>query len=851
MVDVSKLIKNCFSYISSRCHWKVDQAKKNSNSSNHRLHLKIVTQFFPPDFAATGQFVEELAERLSQQKMDVHVFTGMPGYAYVEEEALRIESRGNFTITRTRVSRWGNRHFLGRMLRGILFCLRTSLHLCYKQNRGDLLLFVSEPPYLQSLGYLIHILFSVPYACLVYDLYPEVAVELSLVSERHWIVRLWNLINRAVWSRASVIIVPSDTMRERIVQRFPGLAVKIVVIHNWADANWIKPVEKKNNDFAREHDLVNHFTVLYSGNMGRCHDMNTILDAAVALQEESIQFVFIGGGPKQLDALHRVESLGLKNCKFLPYQERSLLPQSLTACDLALVSIAKGMEGLVAPSKFYSAMASGRPIAVICESHSYLRQMVADARCGAAFSNGDGIGLAAFIRHLSRDPALGERLGEAGHLYVAQHFTPQRVSEQYRRVLEQSVLSNAALKRAIKNQEFCLYYQPIFSLSTGTIQGFEALLRWQKGPDQFLLPNDFLPKLESSGWLADVTPWIFQEAASQLKQWQTIYATCPQYLRLNLSVSQFFDTQLLAWIEQYWLNVGLSGSSLGFDISEAVLMNDPAGAIAVLLRLKERGIKIYLDGFGSGVASLQSLHQFPLDGLALDRTLIATIDSKHNNLSLLNTLIALGETLEVPLHAEGIATAEQLQKLKSLGFHLGQGAFLAPPMEAALASQMLADNYQHLLNAPVYDSMATQFHQEFGQTDKAPHVLVVDDNDIMRKVLNRFLRSEGFQVIEAANAQQALEIFQLEFPQIVLLDAIMPGMDGFECCSLMNQMRLDNVSVASKSQIFLLTSRDDEDSVNLAFASGADDYLTKPVNWAILRQRLSKYSQNCQSLVAA
>ncbi|NJN23361.1 MAG: glycosyltransferase family 4 protein [Acaryochloridaceae cyanobacterium RL_2_7] len=352
---------------------------------NQKLRLVILTQFYPPDFAATGQFVEELAANLSQQEMEVSVFTGMPGYAYTEGNAPRQEERAGVRVQRSRVSRWGDRHLLGRMLRGLLFCFRAALHLCNRQNRGDLLLFVSEPPYLQTLGYFINLLFGIPYACLVYDLYPEVAIELGVVTEHNWIVRLWNRINQAVWNRASAIIVPSDTMQERIVQRVAEIAPKIVVIHNWADSSWIKPLEKQNNEFARQHQLADKFTVLYSGNMGRCHDMDTILDAATILHEEPVQFVFIGGGPKQQVCAQRVEETGLKNCKFLPYQDRSLLPQSLTACDLALVSVAKGMEGLVAPSKFYSALASGRPVAVICESHSYLRQMVADARCGAAF----------------------------------------------------------------------------------------------------------------------------------------------------------------------------------------------------------------------------------------------------------------------------------------------------------------------------------------------------------------------------------------------------------------------------------------------------------------------------------
>lgn len=138
--------------------------------------------------------------------------------------------------------------------------------------------------------------------------------------------------------------------------------------------------------------------------MGRCHDIDTMLEAAKQLQDEPIQFVCIGGGAKREELMMEVDRLGLTNFTFLPYQDKQVLPYSLTACDLSIVSVDAATEGLVVPSKLYSALASGRPIAVICSQTSYLRQLVADASCGSTFDNGDGQGLAQFIRFLNRDP---------------------------------------------------------------------------------------------------------------------------------------------------------------------------------------------------------------------------------------------------------------------------------------------------------------------------------------------------------------------------------------------------------------------------------------------------------------
>ncbi len=418
----------------------VRQRKENKSKLQIPVKLSIFTQFYPPDYAATGQLIEELAINLGRLGIHVQVFTGQPGYAFKKASALTKERSEKLLIRRSGTSRLYPARIRGKAINGLLFFLRSALHLLKAAGRGDILLLTSAPPFLPILGYLANLLFGTPYVCLLYDLYPDVAVELKVVSQKNWLVKLWNWLNKQVWKKASSVIVLSSTMKDRVQAKCPEISDKISVIHNWANPDWIVPIAKQNNWFAHKYDLVNTFTVLYSGNMGRCHEMDTILEAARQLQNEPIQFVFIGAGAKRQTCIDLVKNIGLRNCRFLPYQEKQDLPYSLTACDLSLVSISPGMEGAIAPSKLYGILAAGRPVAVICEPHSYLQALVADANCGAAFNNGDGTGLAKFIRRLASDTQLADRMGIAGRRYLQSNFTPEIIAKQYSDLLLQGVI---------------------------------------------------------------------------------------------------------------------------------------------------------------------------------------------------------------------------------------------------------------------------------------------------------------------------------------------------------------------------------------------------------------------------
>ena len=433
----SKKIKRNFSLL-------LRNKKSKSNEASVNFKLLIVTQFFPPDYAATGQLIQELAQNLGQNDIQVNIFTGQPGYVFKEEQAPKIEVKSNLYIRRSQTVKICSKRIRAKAVNGVIFTLRSIWHLLRNARKNNLVLLTTAPPFLGIAGYILNLCFGSEYICLIYDLYPDAVVELDIISQQHLITKLWHKINGIVWKRSKKIIVLSETMKQRITARHPKLADKISAIHNWANADWIVPLPKQKNWFARQHQLDRKFTVLYSGNMGRCHDLDTIVEAMKLLRDKPIQFVFIGAGTKHELCRQAVAEFGLDNCTFLPYQDKENLPYSLTACDLALVSIAPGLEGVVAPSKLYGIMAAGKAIAAICEPHSYLRQIIDNAGCGAYVDNNNSQELATFIMNLAIDPELTADLGHAGRNYMISNFTPQIITKQYCKAMDVDVTINSS-----------------------------------------------------------------------------------------------------------------------------------------------------------------------------------------------------------------------------------------------------------------------------------------------------------------------------------------------------------------------------------------------------------------------
>jgi glycosyltransferase involved in cell wall biosynthesis len=423
------LLQRIKSKLRHRWQWRVSRSRQ--------PRLSVVSQFFSPDFAATGQLLEDLTNRLSASGLQVQILSGMPAYAYTSSHAKRIEFKPNRCIRRTSASRFWPRRIRGRAVNGVLYCLRICLRLLRYSRRGDLILYTTEPPYLPLLGWLIHRLTTTPYLVLLYDLYPDVLVELGVIQHQHPLTRLWRQINQWVFADAQELIVLSGPMAERVLRSAPTVASKLNVIPSWADPDQIKPIPKAENWFVRKHQLQTRFTVLYSGNQGRCHDLVTVLAAATRLQhDDQVHFLFVGGGPQNEHLRLLVDRWSLSNCQFLPYQELSDLPYSLASADLALVTLSVQSEGLVAPSKLYGHLAAGTPIAAVTPASSYLHQLVEDEGCGRWFANGDADGLASWILDLKRNPADARAMGAAGRKLLQRTASPQIVVDQYRMLIQ-------------------------------------------------------------------------------------------------------------------------------------------------------------------------------------------------------------------------------------------------------------------------------------------------------------------------------------------------------------------------------------------------------------------------------
>ncbi|MEI6331497.1 MAG: two-component system response regulator [Pseudanabaena sp.] len=237
------------------------------------------------------------------------------------------------------------------------------------------------------------------------------------------------------------------------------------------------------------------------------------------------------------------------------------------------------------------------------------------------------------------------------------------------------------LQRALKQQEFITYYQPIINLATEKISGFEALVRWQH-PDRGLVsPAEFIPCMEETGLIVPVGIMILKQACQQLKAWHEQGWT-ELTMSVNLSVRQFACPTLLEDIDRVLTETEVDPTCLKMEITESAIMDNAQAAIAILEQLRSRHIQISIDDFGTGYSSLGYLHRFPVDNLKIDRSFVSQIQSDKRKYQVVDTIVSLSKQLQLSIIAEGIETTEQLQWLQQVGCEFGQGYLFSKPLPA-------------------------------------------------------------------------------------------------------------------------------------------------------------------------
>lgn len=244
------------------------------------------------------------------------------------------------------------------------------------------------------------------------------------------------------------------------------------------------------------------------------------------------------------------------------------------------------------------------------------------------------------------------------------------------------------LHHAIHNNEFELYYQPLYRLSDNRLTGAEALLRWNHPDRGVLAPGDFMYLLDEHGLMVETGHWVLQTACEHAAAWHQQGLLCR--VSVNLAADQFYRGNVLQSVKSALAASGLSASQLMLEFTETVLLHHSDSIIAIMHQLKRLGVQLSLDDFGTGYSSLSYLHRFPVDQLKIDRSFISGIDEHPSAMDIVTSIIQLASSLGIQSVAEGLETRAQQQTLTRLQCNLGQGYFLGHPMPAADFASTLA-----------------------------------------------------------------------------------------------------------------------------------------------------------------
>jgi diguanylate cyclase (GGDEF)-like protein len=248
------------------------------------------------------------------------------------------------------------------------------------------------------------------------------------------------------------------------------------------------------------------------------------------------------------------------------------------------------------------------------------------------------------------------------------------------------------LREAMARQEFVLHYQPIVTLTTGQLAGFEALIRWQHPRQGFISPADFIPIAEETGFIIPLGEWVIQQSCRQLHLWQQEF---PAYAELTMSVNlagkQLRASNFIERIDQILAETQLDGRYLRLELTESMLVDDAEGMIQTLTSIRARNIQLSIDDFGTGYSSLSYLPRFPLDRLKIDRTFVERMTTDRENLEIVRAIITLAHGIGIEVVAEGIETSQQVERLTLLGCEFGQGYLFSRPLDDFGIAQMLAN----------------------------------------------------------------------------------------------------------------------------------------------------------------
>lgn len=369
------------------------------------MHILLLNEYYPPDTSATAKMAAQVAETLAR-RYQVTVVAGRPSYdpeEFYRFALLRRDTRNDVAVERVGSTAY-SRHHMRRRVANYLSYLALAVPRALT-IRPDVVLAMTDPPVAGIAGAWIARLAGRPFVYNIRDLYPDMAIGGDIVRPSRW-VKGWERMHRGALKQADRVIVLGDDMRDRIIAK--GVRPeRVVVVRDGTSFPASAP--ERSDPVVQEIRSGFPFVVLHAGNLGFYGAWGTLLEAAKILREEYTGLVFIGDGANRT-ALETAAA-DCANVRFLPFRPVEQVPHVMMAGDLHVVTVRRGLEGVVVPSKLYSILAAGRPVLAVAAATSDAARIVVESGCGLAADPDNPAAVAAAIRTLRSDPA---RLAEMG-----------------------------------------------------------------------------------------------------------------------------------------------------------------------------------------------------------------------------------------------------------------------------------------------------------------------------------------------------------------------------------------------------------------------------------------------------
>jgi colanic acid biosynthesis glycosyl transferase WcaI len=361
------------------------------------MHILLLNQYYPPDTSATAKMAVQVAEKLAERHQ-VTVVAGRPSYdpdEFYPFAFLRRDIRDNVTVERVASTAYP-RHQMRRRVSNYLSYLALAVPRALAIH-PDIVLAMTDPPVAGIAGAFIARMADRPFVYNIRDLYPDMAIGGDIVRPNRWVDR-WEKMHRRALHQAVRVIVLGDDMRERIISK--GVSPdRVVVVRDGAS---FPPLLPERNDLVVQKIRCGFpFVVLHAGNLGFYGAWDSLLKAADILRNENTGLVFVGDGANR--AAMEISAKPLPNVRFLPFFPIEQVPHVMMAGDVHIVTVRRGLEGVVVPSKLYSILAAGRPVLAIAAAESDAARIVRESGCGISADPDDPAAIAAAIRELRND----------------------------------------------------------------------------------------------------------------------------------------------------------------------------------------------------------------------------------------------------------------------------------------------------------------------------------------------------------------------------------------------------------------------------------------------------------------